>query len=510
MDASNVANRFAALFRGNTRSHGVYFPSSGKVKTEHSPPLLENFESHLSGSLGVGVVPIMDDGNCWFGVIDIDAHGDLPDIDLSELSARVEQNQLPLVVCRSKSGGAHLYLFMAEPTPAKLVRRVLARWSGQIGYPGVEVFPKQDELPETGGQRQYGNWINLPYFKGQGRYAYEGGREIPLEYFLELAESRRVKPGALLEKAEGEYAEAPPCIQKMIANGVDRGKRNEALYNICVYLKQSDPDGWRSKAHDLNVKVFGDPLPHAEAKKTIDSVGRRDYRYKCKEEPCKSLCQSAACVTRKYGITPDEKAEMEVGALPEFNRLEKYTTDPVKWVLYVDGTPLTLSTIELMDYRAVRRAVADNLTRIIQAMKNDRWEVILHRLMAEARIVEAPMEASTYGFIKTRLYEFFEKTDLSSPGTDPEDRQVLLMGSPVVQCEGGTRYVYFRGPDFIDFLKKNRSEEMKGSNLWMALRKVGVRHTKMRVGSSVISVWYLPITEDDFVQIEPVDMEPEI
>jgi len=502
--------RFCFLFRGNDRSHGAYYPKTGKVATEHTPPSLNNFEDHLAGKVGVGVVPIMDDGNCWFGVIDIDAHGDAPDINLQQLEARILSDQLPLVMCRSKSGGAHLYLFMAEPVPAKLVRKVLSKWSGMLGYAGTEVFPKQDSLPESGGVRQYGNWINLPYFAIEGRYCFEGGRPVDLPHFLDLAESRRIRPGALVEKAEGEHAEAPPCIQKMISGGVGHGKRNEALYNLCVYLKQSDPDGWRARAHDFNAKIFEEALPHTEAKKTIDSVARRDYRYRCKEEPCKSLCQSSVCITRKFGITPEEKSEMEVGALPDFNRLEKYNTDPVKWVLYVDGTPITLSTIELMDYRAVRRAVADTLTRIIQGMKNDRWEVLLHRLMADARILDAPVEASTYGFIKTRLYEFFEKTDLSSDGKNLEDRKSLLMGSPVVQVDGDQRFIYFRGPDFIDFLKKSRSEEMKGSNLWMALRKVGVRHSKMRVGSTVLSVWYLPVTDDDYIQIEPVNIEVEI
>jgi hypothetical protein len=176
----------------------------------------------------------------------------------------------------------------------------------------------------------------------------------------------------------------------------------------------------------------------------------------------------------------------------------------------VDGTPITLATLELMDYRSIRRAVADNLTRIIPPMKNATWEVILHNLMGEAKIIEAPEEASTYGFLRTRLYEFFQRTDLSAEGDNIEDRKSLLMGSPVVQAFNNRRCVFFRGADFVDFLKKNRSEEMKGTNLWMALRKVGVKHDKLRVGGKVVPVWFLPVTDDDFIEIESKEIEPEL
>lgn len=506
------AERFQSLFTGNGRSYGVLNASTNKLHTKKTAVTIAEYEGHLVGDKGLGIVPIMDDENCWFGAIDIDAHGDAPDINLLEVEQKVRDNDFPLTVCRSRSGGAHLYLFLTDPAPAKVVRKVLATWAGVIGYAGVEIFPKQDSLPESGGERQLGNWINLPYFQGDetNRYAFEGGKKISLVHFLDIAESRRVKPAVLVEKAEGGYAEAPPCIQRMISDGVGHGHRNEALYNLVLYYKKANPETWREKAFDSNATIFEEPMAYAEAKKTIDSAGRREYRYKCKEEPCRSLCNSAVCVTRKFGITPEERGELEIGKPPEFTKLEKYTTDPVKWILYVDGVPVTLSTGELMDYRAVRRAVADNLTRIIAPMKNDKWEVMLHKIMSEAEVVEAPEEASTYGFIKDRLYEFFSRTDLSVSGEDIEEREALFLGSPVVQKVEGQRVVYFRGPDFIDFLKKNRSEELKGSNLWMALRKVGVKHTKLRVRNQVVSVWYAPLNDSDYIELSPANMEPEI
>lgn len=513
----SVVDRFQKLFRGNLRSHGKFKPSTKRMETVHSPAETEQYLRHLRGDMGLGIVPIMDDGTCWFGVIDIDAHGDAPDIDLVALEADVRSKDLPLIVCRSKSGGAHLYAFGSEPLPAKLLRGALAKWAAALGHAGCEVFPKQDHLPaDSDGSRQYGNWINLCWFDADNpdglRYAFEGGKPIPVNYFLDLCESRRISPAMLVERSSDEHDEAPPCIQRMISEGVGSGQRNEGLYNVVIYLKKAYPETWRDKAFDLNAKMFDSPLEHAEAKKTITSAGRREYRYRCQQEPCKSLCKSSICVTRKHGITPDEKSEMELGKPPEFGNLIKVKTDPPRWTLHVEGKPVTLTTAELMDYRKVREAVADCMTRLIPPMKNDRWQAQLHKLMETATELEAPEEASTSGFIGSRLQEFFQRTDLSSDGTDKNDREVLFLGSPVVQVNENTgeRCVYFRGADFIDYLKKNRSEELKGPNLWMALRSVGVEHARLRIGNRVLNVWYTPLSPDGDIELPEPEFEPEI
>lgn len=507
---------FKRLFCGNSRSYGRYNSASKKLWTEEGKAPDQAFEEHLNGGTGLGIVPIMDDGNCWFGAIDIDAHGDAADIDLIALEETVRDNNLPLAVCRSKSGGAHLYLFGSEPLPAKLVRVVLAKWARDIGYGGVEIFPKQDVLiADSHGRRQMGNWINLCWHDAYGdsiRYSVEGGKKTSFEYFLELAESKRISAARLVELSENQHQEAPPCIQKMFANGVTRGQRNEALYNIAIYMKKALPETWRDRIYDVNARMFDQPLPHSEAKKVALSVARRDYKYRCKEEPCRSLCNSSICVTRKYGITPDERGELEMGAMPEFGPLEKINTDPVRWNLYVDSQPITITTDQLLDFRDIRKAIAEVQTRLIPPIKNDRWQSQLHTLMDKALVIDAPGEASPLGIIESRLIEFFNRTDLSVDGMDRSKREHILLGAPVVQYyePTGTRAVFFRGTDFIDYLRKNRSEDLRGPNLWMALRKIGVEHTKIRIKDRVVSVWFMPVNDHDRIELTPAKVTPEL
>lgn len=515
---TDIVDRFMNLFISNERSKGVFDPrqkTPGKnMYTLHSKYEKTDFEDHISGKRGIGLVPILDDDTCWWGAIDIDCHGDAKEIDLYELEKEVRSKDLPLMVCRSKSGGAHLYLFCSEAVPARLVRKVLAKWASELHFTGAEVFPKQDKLLKDKEGQQLGNWINIcnfdAYSEGALRWCVEGGKRISIEYFVEIAESRRVTAQVLVEKSEGNHDGAPPCICAMISNGIAPGYRNEALYNICIYLKQAYPETWKDKAFDLNAKIFSTPLPYSEAKKTITSVGRRTYRYKCGEEPCRSLCNSSVCVNRKFGITKEEHTTMNLGEHPKFTGLKKYLTDPVRWGLEMDGGfELNLTTQDIMDYKKVREAVAEKLTRIIPPMKADKWLAILQTLMNEAVLVDAPEDASSHGLIWSHLRTFLQRADMTSTGENTEDRKMLLRGIPVVQLKNEKKLIYFRGSDFVNYLRKNRAEELRGPNLWFALRQHGVTHTSLRIGSVVRDVWAVEMDKIEQPKMEGKKIEPE-
>ena len=57
-----------------------------------------------------------------YGVgIDVDTYP----LDYGVIVSKIRNLKLPLVMCRSKSGGAHIFLFTKEPVPAKLIREKL-------------------------------------------------------------------------------------------------------------------------------------------------------------------------------------------------------------------------------------------------------------------------------------------------------------------------------------------------------------------------------------------------
>ncbi len=65
---------------------------------------------------------------------------DVYDLNQKEMQDKIQKLKLPLLHCRSKSGGAHLYLFLKEWEQAAVVREYLTEMSIMLGHSGVEIF----------------------------------------------------------------------------------------------------------------------------------------------------------------------------------------------------------------------------------------------------------------------------------------------------------------------------------------------------------------------------------
>jgi hypothetical protein len=151
---ATALEQFMTLFRGFENGHGQHELSgqpdaSGKIKgkayTKSFGASEKEYMAHLEGKgVSLGLIPLMADNRCWFGAIDIDVKGDTAPLKepIEQLEARVRKLEFPLVVCRSKSGGAHLYLFCNEPILAKDMHARLAHFSQKLGYGGCELFPE--------------------------------------------------------------------------------------------------------------------------------------------------------------------------------------------------------------------------------------------------------------------------------------------------------------------------------------------------------------------------------
>ena len=171
----NVAERFLQLFEGYGKAHGQtavldrarHGKKQANYKIVHEPLTLQLVQNHLDGKLGVGSIPIDETSRCSFGALDIDDYN----LDLTALLAKVKRFKLPLIMCRSKSGGAHLFLFLSEKIAAAEVRDRLAEFASVLGWGNCEIFPKQEEVRADRGD--VGNFINLPYqnAKHTTRYA---------------------------------------------------------------------------------------------------------------------------------------------------------------------------------------------------------------------------------------------------------------------------------------------------------------------------------------------------
>ncbi|MEX2644478.1 MAG: hypothetical protein WD270_13565 [Acetobacterales bacterium] len=317
---TRIIHRLDALFQPAEHAHGVSVltgkkDARGKAGAKYTTVKKHVSETawhrHLDGKHCLVPIPIRRDGNAGFGAIDVDQYP----LDLEALVARVKEAKLPLVVCQSKSGGAHLFLFLREPVTAEIVRGELTVWAAALGYPGAEVFPKQAALSSTPdpttGKLETGNGIAAPYRNsGKGvslEYALspDDGHGLELEEFLDLAEARRVDPadlGGIVPKKHYPpevNGEAPPKKANGAASGFAAEGCDSALMSLGRSVLAKLPEGADPEAavraeidaanvtgSKLHPKFADGPLPAKRIDKIVANV--------CKKEPGGK--QSAATV----------------------------------------------------------------------------------------------------------------------------------------------------------------------------------------------------------------------
>ena len=72
---------FPSLFQGRDDAFGIYLieeTAQGKVQgrayTKEEPVTQKQWTEHLSGKVGLGIIPIRTDGTCSWGAIDVDEY----------------------------------------------------------------------------------------------------------------------------------------------------------------------------------------------------------------------------------------------------------------------------------------------------------------------------------------------------------------------------------------------------------------------------------------------------
>lgn len=486
-----IAERFFNRFAGLTRGHGRFILNGavdsrgkalGAAKTIHEPATIEMWEKHLSGELSIGIVPITDDSTCVFGAIDIDAYDKF---DLTDIAGKVAQLNLPLIPCRTKSGGAHLYLFMSEPCPADLVRGKLMEWAIVLGHSGVEVFPKQTRLA---GGNDFGNWINMPYqdMDNTERYAVtDKGVELTAEQFLEYADKIAVSCGELKDTSTPEQEdlkeilqEAPPCLQTLAIRGFSEGSRNNALFNIGVYLrKRFGEDQWAEKLDGYNQRFVEPPLGHKEVTAITRSVARKTYEFKCNDSPINEVCNRQICLTRRFGIA---SGDTDPGVI--FGPLIKIETVPPIWIWDVNGARIELDTNDLKDQSRFHIKCIEILNIWPTLVKAKDWAVIVREKLERVELVDVPPDAKPEGLMWSYLQDY------CSSSAKAKSRDELLQYKPWTE-EGR---IFFSGGHFRKYLETQHRLRIDQNRLWNWLRERGAEHHFFNIKNRGLNVWSVP------------------
>ncbi|MDC0648128.1 primase C-terminal domain-containing protein [bacterium] len=453
-------DKFKQIFSGLTIAYGQYQPGDrgengskqqGKAFIVRKNVTDELWTNHLAGEgAALGIIPITENNDCRWGCIDIDEYN----LDHTSLIKSIRDLKLPVILCRSKSGGAHVFLFTKENIPASLMQSKLKQMSIILGYEGSEIFPKQTEILVERGDT--GNFLNLPYhnqMKGL-RYAInDTGAGCTLEEFYKLYDvyscSKEEVEAIKTEekKIEEAFPSGPPCLNKLASIGFGEGSRNNALFNIAVYYKQSAPDAWEDKIVEANLKYMEPPLSNSEVQQLIKSVNRKGYdKYRCKDAPINSVCQSGLCRTKRFGVGFGEEE------MPVIGTLTKYASTPPQWFLDVDKTRIELKSEQLYNPGMFALACLDQANLVVPVPKPKDWKQhFLKPMMTGLQEVE-PLES---------LNPVNELTGLLQDWTTNRQnaRTIDDIFNKLPFTEEG--FTYFRMEDFFNFCKRNHWEKDK-------------------------------------------------
>lgn len=461
----------------------------------------EMWQAHLDGRRPLGIPPIRVDSTCLWGSIDIDQY----DVDLIEIVKRVEDAKLPLVPCRSKSGGLHLFIFFAQPVDAAAAQELLRGLAASLGFAGSEIFPKQTRVYEERGDKP--NWIVMPYFGSD----YDGklkmqhglkrtGAEMTVGEFLSLAEKRRVTPEKMAELAQpakaaiaatgdgkkkggngkgprSPFGDGPPCLQHLAQSGFPDGGRNNALFHIGVYLKKAHPADWEKHIEHDNQAYMKPPLPAEEVDSVIKSLRRKDYEYKCKDQPMVSHCNSTVCRGRKYGVGVG-------GSYPEILGLSKLESDPPVWFVDIPGHRIPMTTEDLQNYRRFHRMCMSTANVCYKMIPEPVWFSIVGDAMQKVDPIEAPEDISLAGIFKELLETFLTNR---MRGKQKED---LLRGAPWEDEEAGRHY--FQLAPLEKFLQREGVRDVNRTTLKYRIEALGGSHRQMNIKGRNRYVWWVP------------------
>ena len=245
---------FFRVFPGLNRAYGQFFITErkGPKLDGYGKTVRESYETklwkeHLDGKTGLGVIPIDENNQCKWACLDVDDYS----VDIEKISKQfVKKN---LIVCRSKSGGAHIFIFTKKPVSASSMINKLKDIVKKFGFVKYDLRPQQTKLLN---KEDVGSWLNMPYFGGEqsDRYALYDGEVLTPEHFIKWVDKFAVDS---LDEIDLNFIEklnksneilpgGPPCLQQLLSQGpLGEGGRNNGLFNIGVYLRKRFPDEWQ-------------------------------------------------------------------------------------------------------------------------------------------------------------------------------------------------------------------------------------------------------------------------
>lgn len=451
---------------------------------------------HFEGKRGVGVCPITSNNTINFACIDIDDY----ECDIERIDNDINALNLPLIICKSKSNGLHLFLFIEETKNIKKTLEILEFYAKKLKLNKYELFPKQNYLDKN----SIGNTINLPYFnidnEDYSQACYNNGDYIDLEHFCSLIDVMKINIDKInniqeefsdnIEKINNminvEYQDAPPCIKTILVRGeILEGERSNSLFAIGTYLKMKFETDWERRLRVINLEyIKTSPFEDKDLiKMIINPLKQKPYTYKCSDIPLINLCDKAKCKTCPYGKFSKKNDLENISNDLSIDHMQIIKTLDTKFsgretttfMLTYHSQQKGIKNIKVDSVETLNSAKKMSYTiqsQIGEYVKLDQnmWEKRLIVLYDQAETIDLDEQYDSNKItLKNTLKTFLSRKNDNYPA--------CILTSRVYKCKKNEENIIcFAFDKFLDFYKETvgRSSEMNTGTIYMGLLDWGL------------------------------------
>jgi hypothetical protein len=282
--------------------------------------------------------------------------------------------------------------------------------------------------------------------------------------------------------------DGPPCLQALLRQGFPEGTRNNGLFNLGVYLRKAHPDDWEKRILEYNQRIMQPPLDLKEVNLVAEQLKKKDYQYKCSDQPIINFCNKDLCRSRKHGVGGGANT-------PSVANLRKMDSEPPLWFLDVNGNPVELDTEGLQRQLRFQVLCMDQINFMPRTVTRAAWEAQINSLLSqmlqtEGAIISTPEDTSLRGQFYDLLEEFTTHMQAAL------DKEEILLRRPWTNEDDGR--TYFRLKDFEAYLKRNKFFDYRSNKIAQRLRDIGGHAEQFRIKGRTVRCWSIPA----FAQID--------
>jgi hypothetical protein len=239
-----------------------------------------------------------------------------------------------------------------------------------------------------------------------------------------------------------------------------------------VYARLSDKQNWEKLVQQYNLDFLKPPLPANEVATIIKQLEKKEYFYKCDDQPIVSFCNKDLCMTRKFGVGPGQRNN-------DLSSLTKINGDPPIWLLNVDGHRVELSTDALISQSLFQKECVSQINKYPVAMNSKAWQARMQMLLDSLTVIEVPPEATLKGAFEDLLTSFCCDR---AKGTERDD---ILQGI-AVWVDGK---VFFQLKDIMKHLQVNNFLHYTANRVGLRLKELGSEKMFWRIKGKGMHVW---------------------